>query len=71
MTHVPRAAFSASGDRLFPPCNEEAQTDSSPGQALGQVLWQRHKWWCKGPELAGDQVSSEWTTREAKKAEVS
>lgn len=52
---------------LFPPGGEEAPRDPSPGQGLGQVLQQRRKWWCRGPELAGDRVSSEQTIREAKR----
>lgn len=56
---------------LFPPRREEAQRGASPGQARGQVLWQQRKWWCRGPELAGDQVSCEQTAREAKKEEIS
>lgn len=51
---------------LVPLYREEAQSNASPGWALGQALWQRHKWWCRGPVLAGGQVSSEWTTRETK-----
>lgn len=50
----------------FPLYREEAQRDASPAWALGQALWQRHKWWCRGPVLAGGQVSSEQTTRETK-----
>ena len=56
---------------LLPPCREEAQRDISPGQARRQVLRQRRKWWCRGPALVGEQVSSEQTVREAKKEEIS
>lgn len=51
----------------FPSSTYSLSTDTSPEQALGQVLWQQHKWWCRSPELAGNQISSEQTTKGAKK----
>jgi hypothetical protein len=42
----------------------------SPGQTLGQALWQPHKWLCRGPDLLGHhEVSSLEATQEVKKAD--
>lgn len=63
--------FSSAGVPPLPLLQSPPCRDASPEQVPGQALWQPRKWWCRGPERAGDQVSSEQTREKQIKQEVS